>query len=949
MAVKKTNKKALVEELLDIRLIPISCKYKKCPAYNRCTMLPTEVVGKGDVQVLFVGQGGGKIEGSLRRPFVGRAGMTQRKIIRQAKQDLNIAEGKNCFAMSNTCRFAPGWEERKNRTPTQEELDYCLPYLKRDILELNPKTIVLLGDAVFNAFYPTLNAKEHRSKPLELKLEGKTFNVVFTYHPSYGLRNPDVLGKILHDVKIAFGYKHPNIYEKGSKKKDVDYKILSTIPEIRKLVKRFMSSTNPVALDIEALNLNRLSGNNVISIQLSNDGDIGYVIPLHHPESPFSVGDTPKIVKLMNLLLSNKAKYPFVIGQNIKYDYTVLLSFLGIRIQKTVADTMCAAFLLNENLVKDEDSEEDQDQSQTALGGLGLANLLRSYGYDEDWYFNAKKSAATLYDQPLVDVAKYGGADAALTWRLLRCQFEEAKNQDYFPQFITMLLKFYSEQIKFFSALELNGMPISKSYLALLMSETKSPIIKHIKDTIKELYAKPSVVKANSVLTRNQKSIFGNVWLFDINKPAHQVLLFFNILKLKPESVGKSGKPSVGKKFKEMYADVPEVFLYNKYIRGTKLFGTYVKQIWEIVTQNEDAKDSRLRAQFKGTRARTGRSSVSDPNLQQLVRKKEGDELPKIVRKLFVSDIGKVFVKLDLMAAEVRGWGEQSKDKVMTEIIIHGAELRKKYFLDGPNEELLNRVKTEGDIHRSFASLFYDLSILKITKDMRSDSKNITFGVTYGLGLPNLSKSIKKTIEETKMVLNKFFSKFPQGSKWLKNICKWAARTLQVDSPLGRKRRLWHYLIDFPLSEKSTRTNIVINTYDGLTNATHGKGDRRAKNTPIQATASDINFIGAFLVQRYIEKHKKPWKAVNVVHDSLELEVPAQDIKESILVCKVIYESIIKKYLELHFNYKTKIPIEVEFEVGLDMASTVEWDGAYATLSGLQNDMIKLDKERTKV
>jgi hypothetical protein len=49
------------------------------------------------------------------------------------------------------------------------------------------------------------------------------------------------------------------------------------------------------------------------------------VIPLHHPESPFSVGDTLKIAKLMNHLFSNTAAYPFVIGQNIKYDYTVIL------------------------------------------------------------------------------------------------------------------------------------------------------------------------------------------------------------------------------------------------------------------------------------------------------------------------------------------------------------------------------------------------------------------------------------------------------------------------------------------------------------------------------------------------------------------------------------------------------------------------------------------------
>jgi hypothetical protein len=55
---------------------------------------------------------------------------------------------------------------------------------------------------------------------------------------------------------------------------------------------------------------------------------------------------------------------------------------------------------------------------------------------------------------------------------------------------------------------------------------------------------------------------------------------------------------------------------------------------------------------------------------------------------------------------------------------------------------------------------------------------------------------------------------------------------------------------------------------------------------------------------------------------------------------------MIKKYLKAHFDYTVHIPIEVEFEVGLDMASTIEWDGAYNTLDKLQNKMITLDKER---
>jgi uracil-DNA glycosylase family 4 len=923
------------------KLIPVDCTTKRCPLYKQCSQVPTEVIGRGNVKAIFVGEGGGYVEGALIRPFCGRAGMTQRKIVDVAMRSLGMIG--SAYALSNVCRFAPGYEEEENRSPTEEEVGYCLKYLKRDILKLNPEIVILTGKPAIKAFFPgTGRVSDARGTSKVIAIDGKRFRAFRTYHVSYGLRNPDSLGTILEDTEMALGKKREKIdvaFDNG-----VEYKLIHTPAQVNKALGSMYNAKRPVALDTESKNVTRLA-NDLLTIQLTNNKDFGYVIPLNHQESPISSTDLPPIKNSLTKFF-NGGKYPYLLGHGLKFEYIIMLTCLGIRLGKPLVDTMCGGYLLNENYARDSGEEFTQEKGE--VGGYALTDQLSYYGFYDKWYWQAKQMRSDLSNQPLEFVSKYGASDVVLNWDLLRCQLKTAKSQNYLRQFVNLLVNFYSYQIKLFSDMEINGLKIDEEYLSLLSSKSKSPIISYMNEILEEIKTLPSVKKANKKLSKNQRSvIFGDVWLFDFTKASHKQTLYFDILKLKPLKVGKEG-PSLDKDFQKKYKDdVREVELLSEFTRAKQLYGLYVKKFRNILATSPDSRDGRLRPSNSGTRTRTGRGTTTNPNTQQTVREKDDDKLVDIVRGLIVSEPDNVIVDIDLNAAEIRNWGDQSGDPNVIKSFMQGKKLRDLYFETGPDEKLLKRMKKEADFHYTSAANFYGKKIEKVTDKERQDSKGCSFGTIYGLSVKNLAKGINKSKKAARKIQNSFFELYAVGKRWLDNICKFARKNFYVETPLGRRRRLWYYLIDFPLSTKrSTKTKLVQNTKDRMTLINYNKGNNRAKNSPIQATSSDLAYIGAFLLRGYIEHYNKPWKILNTVHDSVSTEVPVEDIKEFILVAKVIFERMVAKYVKQRFKYEIRVPVEVEFKVGFSLNKLKKWDGAKATLSKFQAYFVNKNKKR---
>ncbi|MDO4548855.1 MAG: uracil-DNA glycosylase [Clostridia bacterium] len=108
-----------------------------CEGCELCRRRTYAVVGEGnpDAELMFIGEGPGEDEDRLARPFVGASGQLLTAMIEAIglrRRDVYIANIVKCRP--------PG-----NRTPSPQEAEACLGFLRRQVQLVRPEIIVLLG------------------------------------------------------------------------------------------------------------------------------------------------------------------------------------------------------------------------------------------------------------------------------------------------------------------------------------------------------------------------------------------------------------------------------------------------------------------------------------------------------------------------------------------------------------------------------------------------------------------------------------------------------------------------------------------------------------------------------------------------------------------------------------------------------------------------------------
>ena len=137
--------------------------------------------GNVDAEVMLIGEAPGNQEDIEGKPFVGKSGQLLDKIL----ETININR-TNCY-ISN---IIP-WRPPGNRNPTAEEINTCLPFIKKHIQLINPKILMLVG---------SISAKSILDQTIGItKLRGiwhlyKDKNIEIpalpVFHPAYLLRRP---------------------------------------------------------------------------------------------------------------------------------------------------------------------------------------------------------------------------------------------------------------------------------------------------------------------------------------------------------------------------------------------------------------------------------------------------------------------------------------------------------------------------------------------------------------------------------------------------------------------------------------------------------------------------------------------------------------------------------------------------------------------------------------
>lgn len=172
---------------------------RACTRCGLCGGRKHAVPGVGDraARWLFVGEGPGRNEDLQGEPFVGPAG----KLLDNMLRALDLARGKDTY-IANIVKCRPVGDDGRDRPPTPDEVDACMPYLRRQIALIQPQVIIALGKtaAVSLLGLPADTALAGlRGEPREF--DG--IPLVITYHPAYLLRQPADKAKTWRDLCLA--------------------------------------------------------------------------------------------------------------------------------------------------------------------------------------------------------------------------------------------------------------------------------------------------------------------------------------------------------------------------------------------------------------------------------------------------------------------------------------------------------------------------------------------------------------------------------------------------------------------------------------------------------------------------------------------------------------------------------------------------------------------------
>ncbi len=147
---------------------------KKCSLWkSRTKAVPGE--GPSDAKVMLIGEGPGRNEDMLGRPFVGRAGRRLDALLKSA------GVSRDEVFITNVVKCRPP----RNRRPRRVEARTCHQYLKRQMEALNPSLVVLLGDTALKQFFPASGLSSAHGEVA--RREGTRY--LPTYHPASVIYN----------------------------------------------------------------------------------------------------------------------------------------------------------------------------------------------------------------------------------------------------------------------------------------------------------------------------------------------------------------------------------------------------------------------------------------------------------------------------------------------------------------------------------------------------------------------------------------------------------------------------------------------------------------------------------------------------------------------------------------------------------------------------------------
>jgi DNA polymerase-1 len=356
-------------------------------------------------------------------------------------------------------------------------------------------------------------------------------------------------------------------------------------------------------------------------------------------------------------------------------------------------------------------------------------------------------------------------------------------------------------------------------------------------------------------LERREVELTKSLSAYDINWKSHPQVadLLFKTLGLRPVKLTGGGKPSTDAEVLEKLRDkhhVPGDLLDLRFVQ--KMRGTYASGMREHVRP-----DGRIHPNIKLAGARSGRTSCTDPNLQNIPRSNSSPE-GKMARDCFVAPPGYTLIELDYSQLELRIAAMLSGDPEMRAIFDEGVDYHQR------TAELVSTVA-------------WGIQPEAVTKAHRSQAKTINFGVLYGMGDKALAARMGCSVAQAARTREAIMGKLKLLDRWCKAQLSEARKTGEIwtwwDGQRARRRPL------FRVADVDDKSRSV---------AEHG-----AWNTPVQGTASDycIRSLGECVEWLVEDGITDAVKLVLTVHDSIMFEARDDMVDEVIGTARDIMQS----------------------------------------------------------
>lgn len=640
----------------------------------------------------------------------------------------------------------------------------------------------------------------------------------------------------------------------------------------------------------------------VLTVQLTDEAGNGYVVPIDYPGYPIHPGTRIKLIVQLKKLLENPETE--IVGHNLKFDFLLLLTKLGIKIANFADDTLMLVHMLNENML----SKSLDDVARVYLPEMGgYKDAFRRKGYD--------MSRMDLV--PPEDILAYSAADSDCTFQL-RAILKAKIAAD--PKLLNCYNRVVIPALRAFCDIEPRGFKVNRQALEALRVKVQTKqnfeylrLMAHIPTSIKNKH------KDTGVGLKLSREVLLRDFLFE-----HP-----DGLKIRPIQRTKTGHPStstkthlpyfIGKHMRGPYRNwegrthddkglhytcdlIADIITY---IKNEKMLNTYIGRDGHTDTEGHWVPPTgfwqyiygdHIRPSYKLHATVTGRSASSDPNGQNFPKR---GEFAKEYRAIFEAPDGWVLLEADYSQLELRIAGILSKEPTFLKIYKEG-----------------------GDIHCMTASIVMGITLEAFMAFKRTDpekyalgryrAKAVNFGFIYGMGFRKFviyaktDYGIDYTEEEGKRIRSAFFGRYRALASWHEAVKAFVRIHKYVRCIDGRIRHLPAVVVDD----------------DGVA----ASAERMAVNSPVQGFGSDLGLIALARINSGLNHNFV--RVIGFVHDAIiclarkgrEMEAARE----------------LKRYMETNplkewFGFTPPIPIVADVSIGMNLAKMIELEKSWLT------------------